>query len=258
MIGLLTAYRSETGHRPRNEDSCGYWTSDKGCCWVVSDGAGGHGGGDKASQMVVGTTLELFSSAPEVSDQEVVRLLEGAHHAVVAAKRANPKGDDMHATAAVLLIDAALQAAVWGHVGDTRIYLFRQHRMLHRTRDHSLVQNMIDAGYGTADMIRGHPQRSLLTSAIGNSGELAISVSGTPTAVELGDTFFICSDGWWEYVEEHEMEALLDSATSLEGWLASMADLVVQRAGEYSDNYTAIVVQAADPDSVTTVIRASD
>lgn len=255
MLTLHTAYRSETGRRARNEDSCGYWTSDSGCCWVVSDGAGGHGSGDKASQLVVATTLEGFAQEPEVSKERVVGLLEDAHHAVISAKRANPGGDDMHATAAIVLIDAAQAMAIWGHVGDTRIYLFRRRKIVHQTRDHSLVQSMVDAGYATFDMIRGHPQRSLLTAAIGNAGDLAVSVSGKLTAIEEGDTFLICSDGWWEYVPEGEMETLLARFESVTEWLDTMAELVAQRAGEYSDNYTAVAVLAGDLAPVTTVIR---
>ena len=88
----------------------------------------------------------------------------------------------MHATAVLLLIDQHDRLAVWGHVGDTRIYLFRRGRVAFQTRDHSLVQNMIDAGYGSVDMIRTHPQRSLLTSAIGSSEAISLSVSAEPMA----------------------------------------------------------------------------
>lgn len=259
MLALHTIYTSETGKRPRNEDSCGYWTSDAGCCWVISDGAGGHGSGDKASQLVVGTALQQFANQPVVDAEHVVGLLEGAHNVVMATKRANPTGDDMHATAAILTIDIKSQEAVWGHVGDTRIYLFRGQKIAHQTRDHSLVQNMIDAGYGEPAMIRGHPQRSLLTSAIGNADDLTVSVSGPPTHIEPGDVLFMCTDGWWEYVTESEMESLLATCADSRDWLARMADLVVRRAGDYSDNYTAMVIvvdELFEPDK--TVIRRSN
>jgi serine/threonine protein phosphatase PrpC len=116
---------------------------------------------------------------------------------------------------------------------------------------------MIDAGYGNADMIRTHPQRSLLTSAIGsNSGELALSVSGSPVVIEEGDAFLMCTDGWWEYVDEPTMERMLQHADSAQEWLERMAAWVRQSDDAHSDNFTAIGVQAGDLEPVTTVILA--
>lgn len=254
-MDLQTAYISRIGRRQRNEDACGYWTSAQGCCWVVSDGAGGHGSGDRAAQIVVSTILARFAADPEVSEARAVALLEGAQAAVMAEKRAHPEGDNMHATAALLLIDAERADAVWSHAGDTRIYLFRDGRVLHQTRDHSLVQNMIDAGYGNVDMIRSHPQRSLLTSAIGNAEDFTLGVSGAPVSICTGDSFLICSDGWWEYIDEAQMLAELHASNSCADWLARMADIVGAHDNPQSDNYTAIAIQAARGESETTILR---
>lgn len=254
MLDLQTAYISRIGRRKRNEDACGYWTSPQGCCWIVSDGAGGHGSGDRAAQIVVSTVLERFSAHPEVSEAHAIGLLEAAQAAVMAEKHANPGGDDMHATAALLLIDAARREAVWSHVGDTRIYLFRNRELIHQTRDHSLVQSMIDAGYGDAAMIRTHPQRSLLTSAIGNADDLALSVSGAPVAIAPGDAFLICSDGWWEYVDEARMAAELGAGGSATDWLERMAAVVEAHDNHHSDNYTAVAVKAYRAEDEITVL----
>lgn len=254
MIEFHTSYISETGRRQRNEDACGYWSSERGCCWVVSDGAGGHGSGDKASRLVVSAVLQTFSADPDVSEDGVIRLLGAAQTAVMDEKSANPGGDDMHATVVIVLIDPQTQAAVWGHVGDSRAYLFRKRTLAHQTRDHSLVQGMIDAGYGDSEMIRSHPQRSLLTSAIGNSGELALSVSGSPVTVQEGDAFLMCTDGWWEYVDEKTMESMLQNAETTEEWLRMMAAQVKQSENDKSDNYTGMTIQAGDLEPVITVI----
>jgi serine/threonine protein phosphatase PrpC len=253
MLALKTTYISQTGQRKRNEDTCGYWTSDTACCWVVSDGAGGHGSGDIASQLVVDTTLEQFANKQEVSEQAVTDLTTGAHAAVMSHKHDNPDGDDMHATVTILLIDADTRQAVWAHVGDTRVYLFRQRKIALQTRDHSLVQQLIDAGYGDADIIRTHPQRNMLTSAIGSGDELTISVSGAPILVEEGDIFLMCTDGWWEYVEEHVMEEMLHDANSEQEWLDAMAARVEASAKENADNYTAVVVLVGEMEKVTTI-----
>lgn len=255
MLALHTTSTSEPGLRPRNEDASGHRIVEQAGCWVVSDGAGGHGSGDIAAQMVVSSALEHFEQSPEISPEAVSKLLETAQNAVMTHKRANPEGDNMHATAAVLLIDNDALQACWGHAGDTRIYLFRRRRIVAQTRDHSLIQNLIDAGYGSTAMLRNHPQRSLLTSAIGNAEELTISVTGATTPLEEGDIFLMCTDGWWEHVEEHLMESLLEAADDTDEWLRSMARHVQLGSSKHSDNYTAVAVQIGKLDPVTTVIR---
>jgi PPM family protein phosphatase len=254
MLDLQTAYLSRTGRRKRNEDACGYWTSAAGCCWVVSDGAGGHGSGDRAAQLVVSSVLDGFSRQAEVSENAAISLLEAAQAAVMAEKAAHPEGDDMHATAAILLIDAQRCEAVWSHVGDTRIYLFREHVLQHQTRDHSMVQNMINAGYCSPEMSRNHPMRSLLTSAIGDAGNLELTVSGPPIAVGPGDAFLICSDGWWEYVDEQGMASELATAGSAAEWLERMAARVEAHDNPLSDNYSAITLLLDKAEIETTVI----
>jgi serine/threonine protein phosphatase PrpC len=251
---LETAYHSDPGGRDYNEDACGFWSNDEVACWVVSDGAGGHGSGDIASRMVVSGILESFAANSEVSSDRAVELLRGANDAVIHAKRSGVTKDDMHATVALLLIDRKTDSAVWGHAGDTRIYLFRDGEIAYCTRDHSLVQNLIDAGYGDASSIRSHPKRSLLTSAIGANETVELSVAGSLLSLKDGDIFLICTDGWWEYVEEAEMLRLLQGTGSLQEWLAAMSACVSQAARSDNDNFTAVGV-VVGARTLTTIIR---
>jgi serine/threonine protein phosphatase PrpC len=254
MLELSSAYVSRVGGRKRNEDACGYWTSDSGCCWVVSDGAGGHGGGDIASRLVVKTVLERFAANPVVLGETVVALLQSAQEVVMDSRALEPRAADMHATCVLLLIDRQKGVAVWGHAGDSRAYLFRASKLVFQTRDHSLVQSMIDAGYGNADMIRSHPQRSFLTSAIGNAGELLVSVAEEPVELDAGDTFLLCSDGWWESVDEVMMQQDLESAASMDAWLESMAGRVEAMGKDKHDNYTGLAVQVREQDPDVTLL----
>lgn len=250
MLELETCYISETGGRKRNEDACGYWQSGRSGCWVLSDGAGGHGSGDVASRLVVQTVLNGFSSRPEVSSGQASSLLQAAQDAVVWEKTSGATRDDMHATAVVLLIDRDSAHAVFAHVGDSRLYHFRQGRILSQTRDHSLVQQMVDAGFGSVEMIRSHPKRSLLTSALGAAGQIEMSVSPQPLAVLPGDVLLLCSDGWWELLDESEMEAALRRHPLGANWLADMAATIKIRAPASHDNYSAICVSSLDDRTV--------
>ncbi|KAB2963036.1 PP2C family serine/threonine-protein phosphatase [Zoogloea sp.] len=253
-IALETAYLSKPGGRGYNEDACGFWSNDSAACWVVSDGAGGHGSGDIASRLVVSSILEAFSANPSVSSERAIELLRHANDAVIHAKQSGVTKDDMHATVALLMVDRATDSAIWGHAGDTRIYLFRDGDIAYRTRDHSLVQSFIDAGYGNVGDIRTHPQRSLLTSAIGSAETVELSVASSLVALKPGDAFLICTDGWWEYVDEAYMLSQLEAAPEAEDWLVGMARQVERVAKAENDNFSAVGVFYGDRQP-TTVIR---
>ena len=250
MLQVHTCYRSETGGRARNEDACGYWQAGPAACWVLSDGAGGHGSGDLAAKIVVQQVLQAFQARPEASVPQALALLQQAQQEVRREKTLGATRDDMHATAALLLIDRARERGVFAHVGDSRLYQFRRGRVLRQTRDHSLVQQLVDAGYGQAGEIRRHPQRHLLTQAIGAADPLEISVSPQPFEVLAGDVFLLCSDGWWEWVDEAEMESTLAAHPSRQpvgsGWLDAMAGRIASTAPARHDNYSALCVACSD------------
>ncbi|PLK49897.1 PP2C family serine/threonine-protein phosphatase [Uliginosibacterium sp. TH139] len=244
MLALYSAEQSHIGARRRNEDACGQVRVGECVCLCVSDGAGGHSGGDVAARIVVETVLDMFEASPGVSSAVAARLIEAAHGAVLVAKQDHV--DDMHATCALLLIDLERREAVWAHAGDSRVYFFRAGEVVFQTRDHSLVQTMIDAGYGGLELTRTHPQRSLLTSAIGNLEGIEVSVSGEALPLHAGDCFLVCSDGWWEHVHETQMVTTLAEAASMPDWLERMARVVSADPAPRHDNYTAIAVRLQD------------
>jgi len=258
MLVMKTAYLSEKGGRVRNEDACGYWVAGSIGCWVVSDGAGGHGSGDVASRIVVSTILQTFSQRAFVSPDYAAQLLHTANNAVIDAKRSGVTRDNMHATATLLMIDAESSRAIWCHAGDTRIYLIRGGRIVHRSRDHSLVQNLIDAGYGGEEIIRGHPQRSLLTSAVGSDDPIELAVGGENLGLQAGDVFLICTDGWWEYVDEPHMLDLLALSASPEDWLGRMSAALNDTVDGENDNYTAMCIHVEAVEEPTTVILPAE
>jgi PPM family protein phosphatase len=233
---------SNPGGRERNEDACGFWTGG-GCSFsVVSDGAGGHGGGDVASKLAVRMILAAFQEAPECTGDAIDAALKTAHRAIVEQQPTREELAGMRATATVLAIDTVHHTAVWGHIGDTRLYCFRDGKIVAQTKDHSVVQKMVDAGYLAQAAVRQSLQRSKLFAALGHNEDFVATVEQAPFAIFAGDVFLLCTDGFWEYVDESTMLATLARVKSPASWLGDMVDDMVSRGGREQDNFSAVAI----------------
>lgn len=245
MLGLEVAILSERGGRAYNEDACGHWHSDRDLYCVLADGAGGHGGGDIASRLAVSEVIQRLSHAPTHGGPELQHLLREANEAVIAAREPGTASAHMHSTVVCLVIDFVAQQAHWAHAGDSRLYWFRNGRILTQTRDHSMVQSLVDAGMLPPAELRSHPKRSELRSALGTEAhELQVADSGEPQAVQAGDVFLLCTDGLWEHIDEPVMEQLLQQAPTPDDWLAGLEREVLNATRERPkhDNFTALTV----------------
>ena len=185
MLALEVALLSDPGGRTTNEDACGHWHSDRRLCCVLADGAGGHGGGDVASQLAVRHLLSALRRRHGRCRGRLGRA--GARRQPGAACRpgARHRCRSMHTTVVCLVIDFVDHRAHWAHAGDSRLYWFRDGRLIDRTRDHSLVQSLVDAGMLDEEALRTHPQRSELRSALGVAEhELEVAHSDAARRVE--------------------------------------------------------------------------
>jgi len=241
---------SRRGGRSYNEDACGHWHSDSHLCCVVADGAGGHGGGDRASRLAVQFILGSYAAAPEISPAAIERTLVETNRTIIAHRADDATQQNMHSTVVSLFMDLDLNAAAWGHRGDSRLYVFRGGRIVSRTRDHSLVQSLVDGGLLAPEQMRSHPQRSELLSALGvGEDDLQISVSPEPWPVQAGDVFLLCTDGLWEYVEDAQLEDNGGAAVSPNAWLHALEQAVLAGASHKPshDNFTALAVWVSEP-----------
>lgn len=249
MLTLDVSMISECGGRDRNEDACGHWQSDTTLFCVLADGAGGHGGGQLASRLVVEHLLGALASGAPADGDGLERLVRSASQAVAAARRQGTDSADMHATVVALAVDFVARRASWVHAGDSRLYRFRDRRMIERTRDHSTVQALVDAGMLPESQLREHPRRSELRSALGVAeSALEVAHSGAPREVQPGDMFLLCSDGLWEHVPEPVLESTLDDAQTPDHWLQRLEHEVRERTLQRLrwDNFTALAVWAGD------------
>jgi len=256
MSGITIASRSETGARKTNEDYLQHGVLESGWYAVLSDGAGGHSDGAIASDLVVRMVVHELSVAFDRSlpaGAALQQVVHVANDALNQQQRGQRGRHRMHATLVVLWVDAATRQAVWAHVGDSRLYLLRQGHVLSVTRDDSVVQTMVDAGLIAPGDARKHAQRNQLLAAMGSEEPIEPHVSEADFTLEDGDALLLCSDGWYDPLEPHEIESTLAASAGAQDWLDRMHALVKARAQPNQDNYSAIAMWVGNPAEITRI-----
>lgn len=246
---LEASARTDLGPvRQNNEDS--FLVDLDAGLFVVADGMGGHASGEVASEIAVNSVCEVLLEeedpeetrlarvTPDTEDAIRERLRYAMNQASLRIRRAalaNPAHSGMGTTLCVLLIED--DVAHLGHVGDSRIYLYRE-GVIHRlTRDHTVVQQEIDAGRLTPELARIVPHKNILTQSVGYHGP--VEPDTATRTVSPGDIFVICSDGLTDPLDD---EALAEICRVTPG--DDLADVLVTEALENGteDNVTVVVV----------------
>jgi serine/threonine protein phosphatase PrpC len=177
-----------------------------------------------------------------VSGEAVQRAAQAAQDVLHERQRRHPEYSRMRTTLVLLLADPEAETALWGHAGDSRLYHFRNGEIAARTKDHSAVQALVDAGELEPDEMRDHSMGNRITRSLGDSGEANPDVIESAATLQPGDAFLLCSDGFWEGVPEDRMLDALDAAASPETWIDAMATHIEDTAADDHDNYTAVAV----------------
>lgn len=231
--------------RDRNEDA--FLVNDELGLYVVADGMGGHAGGAYASELAVTTVEEAVERlVPQVqagdAGDPVEAVREGLREAVRHAGRrihgwagAHPEFRGMGTT--IVAIVVAANNGFVAHAGDSRAYLVREGAIEQVTEDHSYVAQAVREGVLTEEEARNHPQRSVITRALGFQGDTEVDVQ--VMAIRRGDRFLLCSDGLSGKVEPFEMAEILAAHEPSEA-LRQLVGLACARGGE--DNITAVLV----------------
>jgi protein phosphatase len=221
--GIEVSSQSDIGClRQNNEDSFGYWEPDddgeflrKGRLAVVADGMGGYEGGQEASRIAVERMIAGYRDFGGDDPREgLVQALQSAHEEIRKYSFAHPELRGMGTTCTAAVIakgrGESKDSAQYGllfyvHVGDTRLYLIREGKITRITRDHSYVERLIEAGMITLEQADVHPQRNILTSAVGTNPDLFMDAPEQPVALCPEDVLVICSDGLWGQVRDAEI-----------------------------------------------------
>ncbi len=249
-VGMLT---DEGCVRPQNEDCilfCRPADPDvleaKGVLAVVADGMGGHQAGEVASRLAVDAIRLGYFEAPAGRKHDISpgRALRDAFlHANASVYRLSRQQDrcrGMGTTATALVVKGNL--AFYAHIGDSRIYRIRDRECRQLSVDHTVVQQMLQDGLIEPGEAEAHPERNVLTRALGTHPEIEVDLVPEPLALQPGDCFLLCSDGLYDPVRDDE---LLDAVRSTEPQAACriLVDKARERGGH--DNISVIVVRVA-------------
>lgn len=228
---------SALGNRQENEDSfdCQQF-GDDGLYAIVADGLGGHGGGKEASGIAVKVlrNCEPLPSLP--TEEQLLKYLEEANQEIIS-KRNSPS----HMKTTVVFLFVKNGQAVWGHIGDSRLYHFYNGRLANYTLDHSVCQIKVKLGEITRREISEQPDRNKLLKVLGDN---TISPEIHP-AVELAagrHAFLLCTDGLWERLQEDEILLDLHKCDTPEQWVTSLRRRAEIRKHSDVDNNTAAAV----------------
>lgn len=217
-----------------NEDAVGVFECPNGLLVVVCDGLGGNKAGEVASQLTVNIVFNTFNESDE-SDY-LVRIKNSiikANRSVLEQSSVNKDLSGMATTVEVLFLTD--DTAYWGHVGDSRIYNSKNGKLKQLTKDHSLVQKLLDEGYLTVKEAENHPNKNIIMRALGDSASLDIDLSKQKLNNKDDHKFFVCTDGVTSVITDNELEEFL-KLDNIESVSQNLSQLIEERGAP--DNYT--------------------
>jgi serine/threonine protein phosphatase PrpC len=236
------AQDTRIGQRRQNQDRIAHWRTPECVLLAVADGLGGHAYGEVAAQFAMDILGAAFlrEAKPKIADPAGFLFSAfGAAHTAILQEADKRRLDD---TPRTVLVACVIQdgRACWTHVGDARLYLLRDGRILQRTRDHTVVQQLIDEGRIREEAVASHPERNRLLQCIGGyQAPRPDPASNMP--LEKGDLLVLCSDGFWgPLTQRHMLHALL--TRPLDKAVPELSELAEARAGGRSDNISVLAL----------------
>lgn len=239
----LVAKTDIGSQRSENQDSYRGGRRPDDAVWgAVCDGMGGARGGRLASTMAVDALQQAIEAGideahtPQAGRALLESAVEQANRSVYEKARGTPSLSGMGTTVVCALVRGGL--AQYVHVGDSRIYLFRNNKLLQLTKDHSMVQEMVEQGALTEEEAQNHPRKNLITRALGVGRDVEADFG--EKEVSPRDILLLCSDGLTNFTSEEELCGILESSEFF-GAADAMIDAALAAGGQ--DNITAVLIK---------------
>lgn len=241
MLNLRYYTYTDTCDRPCNEDRFAACSTPFGFCFALADGLGGLARGEVAAAIACQSATEQAARLKQATDAGLESMFRAAQDSILARQRTDHCESQMKTTLNLVLLDD--RQICWGHVGDSRTYYGENGRLLRRTFDHSVSQMLSAAGQVADADIRFHEDRSKLLRVLGVPGNRAEADLEPPVPVQGSQQFLLCSDGFWEYITEEQIQICLEEADNPRTWMENMLELIRrnERTGQ-RDNRTAITL----------------
>ena len=237
---LRYATLTDSGNREVNEDSIGVSEHNGMSLFVVCDGLGGHGKGDVASSLVRDVFLHQFENCDDPVNF-LGETFQVAQDFLLCEQASLHAKKQMKTTCVAMIIDSYIVRI--GHIGDSRLYIFKRNKVKRRTLDHSIPQMLVLSRHLKESEIRNHPERSTVMRVMGVEWEQPQYELFEPIQLKKCQAFLLCTDGFWELIEDDEMCRCLKEASGPQDWLNRMMDIVKTKGvGRNMDNYSAIAV----------------
>lgn len=233
---------SLTGARRVNQDRMGYCFTRDALLMLVVDGMGGHAHGEVAARIALQAAAVAFQSQARPALAEPQAFLDLAlrrgHREILRFQHRHRLPDSPRTTIVACVVQKG--RVWWAHAGDSRFYWLRDWAVLTHTRDHSVLQDLIDRGLVRPEDAASHPDRNKVLNCLGSPFDPTVEVGG-PKAIEPGDTLLLCSDGVWGPLRDSEIV----STMALQAVPVAVPMLVrraVERSGPIADNATALAM----------------
>lgn len=258
LLPVQVAIRSDVGRvRQNNEDSAGCirpaderTQQQKGLLAVVADGMGGHAAGEHASRLCVDTLTRQYYALGGSPGKALTEAIRQANQIIYQTADAQPGWAGMGTTCtAVAIVGDRLH---WAQVGDSRAYLFRQGQLTHLTPDHTHVAELLQQGLLTPEQAFNHPDRNMLTRAVGTRSTVTPDVGLLDGPLLPNDRLLLCSDGLYEYLTDTELAHYLASMTDADACADALVNEANDRGG--ADNISAIVLDVASATPTDTTL----
>ncbi len=226
-------YTSRAG-RQTNEDSVGHRIFENEAVFTVADGLGGHSLGEVASATAVDTVLSCFNTPISDSGLLIEKSIQKANNAILGIQK--EKGQILKSTLALLLITSF--DIYFANVGDSRVYMLRNGEIMEYTDDHSVAYKKYKAGEIAREEIGFDEDQSSLLRTLGSEDRYEPSIRTLNLIPQKGDAFLLCSDGFWEYVKDLEIEVDYAKAGDAKEWALNLLARAMDRVDGDNDNIT--------------------
>ncbi|WP_455046131.1 protein phosphatase 2C domain-containing protein [Leptotrichia trevisanii] len=238
---FVTNFFSEAGTRSQNNDYFGYVQLDNYAIWVISDGYDAEEGAAIAAKLAVESAIEYFMLRPRFNTAVIKEMIDYANLKIKERQEETERYSLMHTS--LLIVISNYNAILYGNVGNTRLYHMRGGYIISQSRDDSIAQLLVDEGALDTRDIKFHRQRNDLLQAIGDFGKIKPNIIRTPITLQENDILCLTTIGFWENIDEREMEVELSRQPDQKSWMDSLEKSVIATLRDEVENYTMAAVK---------------